>query len=317
MPAPIVVFAFNRPALLQQTLHALAHNELASESTLTIYCDGPRRQDEKKSTDAVRAIAGNAEGFASVSVVAREKNMGCAASIIAGLQQMFARHERLIIIEDDILCSPHTLGFLNDGLERYAACKTVFNIAAWSPPKKRFSVPARYEWDVYAIPRMNGWGWATWRDRFASVDWSVPGYEKFCRSTTLRAAFDAGGADMSGMLDSQMHGEIDAWDIRMDYARFSQGCVGINPVRSYTTNIGFGCGTHTTTHTNRYDNDISNAVPTKNVRWLEHIFIDEQLRQGYVASLDPSSMVKRCVKWMLRKLHLFQLACRIKKRFAA
>lgn len=317
MLAPIVVFAFNRPALLQKTLNALAQNTRASESTLTVFCDGPRHQEEKKDTDAVQEIANNVSGFSAVNVVAREKNLGCAASIIAGLQQMFAQHERLIIIEDDILCSSHTLDFLNEGLERYAQCKTVFNIAAWSPPQKIFSVPIQYEWDVYAIPRMNGWGWATWRDRFESVDWNVPGYDAFCKSSVLRNAFDAGGADMSGMLDGQMHGKMDAWDIRMDYSRFSQGCVGINPVRSYTTNIGIGCGTHTTTHTDRYDNDISCALPAKHVRWLEHIFIDEQVRSAYVASLDPSGLFRRCLKGMLKKLHLFQFACRLKKRFAA
>ena len=70
MLAPIVVFAFNRPAILQKTLNALAQNTRASESTLTVFCDGPRHQEEKKDTDAVQEIANNVSGFSAVNVVA-------------------------------------------------------------------------------------------------------------------------------------------------------------------------------------------------------------------------------------------------------
>ena len=36
--APIALFAFNRPDLLARTLTALAANELATSSALTIFC---------------------------------------------------------------------------------------------------------------------------------------------------------------------------------------------------------------------------------------------------------------------------------------
>ena len=118
--APIAVFAFNRPDLFARTLAALAANELAEQSSLTIFCDGPRHEGDEAGTRAVRDLARHATGFASLEVVERPRNMGCAASVIDGLTEMFRRHERLIVIEDDILTSPHTLRFLNEGLERHA-----------------------------------------------------------------------------------------------------------------------------------------------------------------------------------------------------
>ena len=57
MYSPIVVFAFNRPDNLRRTLAALAANKLASESDLTIFCDGPRNEQEKCKTDEVRLVA--------------------------------------------------------------------------------------------------------------------------------------------------------------------------------------------------------------------------------------------------------------------
>ena len=37
--APIIVFCYNRPWHVEQTLEALSRNELADQSTLYIYCD--------------------------------------------------------------------------------------------------------------------------------------------------------------------------------------------------------------------------------------------------------------------------------------
>ena len=40
--APIIVFAYDRPDHLRQTLAALAKNDLAPQSVLYVYCDGAR-----------------------------------------------------------------------------------------------------------------------------------------------------------------------------------------------------------------------------------------------------------------------------------
>ena len=288
MPAPIAVFAFNRPDLLRQTLDALAGNTLADRSSVTIFCDGPRHEQDVPTTRAVRTVARHTQGFAALEVVERPHNLGCAASIIDGLTCMFAEHERLIVIEDDILCSKHTLSFLNAGLERYQDTPTVWNVAAWSPPPGIFAMPEGYPYDVYAVPRFNCWGWASWRDRVLSVDWQATDFSAFAGNPWLHRAFNAGGADLTPLLFAQMRGRLNTWDILMDYARFQQGCVGINPVYAYTHNLGMGSGTHTTRHTGRFDTDIAAAVPPSNhFRWLEHIFIDQDVLAAYSEALCP------------------------------
>jgi len=293
MPAPTAVFAFNRPEHLRRTLAALAANDLAAESDLTIFCDGPRREEERVLTDEVRTAAREAKGFRSLEVVEREKNFGCADSVISGLEHMFTRHERLVVIEDDILCSPHTLRFLNAGLEKYANEPMVFNIAAWSPPPTLMPVTPAYPFDVYFVPRFNCWGWASWRDRWEIIDWDVSDYAAFARNARLRRAFNHGGNDMAPMLDSQMAGEINSWAIRMDYARFKHGRLGLNPVISYTTNIGMGSGTHTKEFTTRYDNDINKARPYP--RLPEYIFVDNDILQAYQKVYEPRPFWLRCL----------------------
>lgn len=294
MPAPIVMFAFNRPQHLQHTLTALAQNTLAKQSCLTIFCDGPRTDKEKNATDATRAVARSAAGFAALEVMEREKNMGCAASVIDGLAHMFSTCDRVIVMEDDVLCSPYTLDFLNSCLDRYEEKTTVFNISAWSPPPTLLPIPPAYPYDVYYIPRVNVWGWATWKDRWQKIDWDVPDYTLFSATPTLQKAFNTGGEDLSPMLRAQLAEKtIDSWAIRMDYARFKHGCLGLNPVRSYTTNIGFGSGTHTTTATTRWDNDIHHALPSP--RLPEHVFVDADIQRAYKAVYAPPPLHVRAI----------------------
>ena len=102
----IAIFAFNRPDLLQRTLTALVANDLANKASVTFFCDGPRHEMDEPGTQAVRELAKTVQGFATVEVVERPKNMGCAASIIDGLTEMFRLHKRLIVIEDDIVTFP-------------------------------------------------------------------------------------------------------------------------------------------------------------------------------------------------------------------
>ena len=226
-------------------------------------------------------MAKSLQGVADVEVVERPHNMGCAASIIDGLTEMFRLHERLIVIEDDIVTSPHTLRFLSEGLARYADNEKVFNIAAWTPPHIARNLPTNYPYDVYAIPRFNCWGWASWRDRFQDIDWDVRDYQEFKNSPQLRRAFNVGGEDLSPMLDEQMQGKIDAWDIRADYARFKKNMLGINPVRSYALNIGMGSGTHTTTATTYWDSDVSLTV--EHPRFMDDVSVDTRILETYLA----------------------------------
>ena len=124
---PIAIFAFNRPDLLRRTLTALLANELADTAALTIFCDGPRHEQDEPATRAVRTLAQSVQGVADVEVVERPRNMGCAASIIDGLTEMFRLHERLIVEDScDALGSSYTLD------DSTRLCGTFGDIATFS-----------------------------------------------------------------------------------------------------------------------------------------------------------------------------------------
>ncbi len=247
MPAPVVLFAFNRPDALKASLEALAANELASETPLYIRVDGPRNETDAKKVSAVREVALAAGGFLHVDVYCSEVNRGLADSVIVGIQNVLEAHESVIVLEDDLVTHPSFLSFMNAGLERYRDVTAVFSVCGYT---SRIRMPSGYGYDAYFCPRSSSWGWATWRDRWQSVDWNPT-------PASLQkqgCAFNRwGGSDCAKMLRDWMEGKNSSWAIRFCYSQFLQGKVSLFPAESLVDpSAGFnGEGAHCTSY-NRF-----------------------------------------------------------------
>jgi hypothetical protein len=82
--------------------------------------------------------------------------------------------------------------------------------------------------------------WATWKDRWESVDWEVRTYKSYRYNPYKRLKFNLGGSDMAHMLDKQMSGKINSWAIRFCYHQYVNNLLDVYPIVSKVTNIGFG-----------------------------------------------------------------------------
>ena len=237
---PVVLMAFNRPDALRRSLAALAANDLAAETDLFIRIDGPRKEAEAVKVEAVREVALDAGGFRSVEVVCSERNQGLAASVIQGVERGLEVSDSVIVLEDDLVTHPGFLRFMNAGLERYRDTPEVFSVCGYTSDVR---MPSGYGSDAYFCPRSSSWGWATWRDRWQSVDW------KPTPASLQKNAFAFnrwGGSDCAHMLRDWMEGKNSSWAIRFCYSQFLQGKVSLFPTESLVdATIGFdGDGTH-------------------------------------------------------------------------
>ena len=224
--APVVLFCYNRPEALRRTLAALAACRLAAETELYLFVDGPARGEDREKVLAVRKIAEAAEGFRSVSVQASESNRGLGPSIIAGVSAVLENHPSVIVMEDDLRVMPDFLQYMNEGLRRYQAEKGVFSVCGYSNAVK---APSGYAFDAYFCPRSSSWGWGTWQDRWASVDWQ-PTRESLRKNA---CGFNRwGGSDCAKMLRDWMAGKNKSWAIRFCYSQFLQDKVSVFPVKS-------------------------------------------------------------------------------------
>jgi len=242
--APILLFTYKRFESLKDTVHALQQNILAKESDLYIFSDGCKKDEDLEQVEKVRAFIKTITGFKKIEITEQEKNKGLANSIIDGVSSVMKFSDKVIVLEDDLYTTPNFLNFMNEALEFYAAKPKVFSVSGYSFNLGKSSGD---DDDAYFVSRGWSWGWATWKDRWDTVDWQVKDYDSFKADKRKRKEFAKGGTDLNIMLHRQVNGLIDSWAIRWFYHQYKVGGLTLYPVYSKVRNNGFDeYATHTT-----------------------------------------------------------------------
>lgn len=242
MYAPIVVFAFNRLDSLRGTIESLLANTEARESHLFVFVDGPRKEkgSEQEKVAKVQEYVKSIRGFQAIDYSFHETNQGLGPSIIEGVSKVFSKYGEAIVLEDDLIVSTNFLSYMNQGLDKYRNEPQVFSICGYS---NTVSVPTGYQADAYFCPRSSSWGWATWKDRWRSVNWELKPWNDYKKYSHLFNKW--GGSDCWGMLEGWHDGKNKSWAIRFCFAQFLQNKVSLFPIISKVSNNGFdGQGTN-------------------------------------------------------------------------
>ena len=245
--APIVVFSYNRPDHLRQTLEALAKNDLAENSVLYIFCDGAKADATAEQRERVaenRMVAHTISGFKEVHVVEREKNVGLKDNIIGAVTEIVNQYGRVITLEDDVVTSVGFLKYMNETLELYADEERVMHISAYMYPHKT-RLPETF---FYPVPYPGG-GWATWQRAWKHYNDNAK--ELFDYWQDKWEKFDIYGGDyLSRQLIRNAEGTMKTWFVKWYAVMRRIEALTLYPGRSLTNNIGFddmATNCHTTT----------------------------------------------------------------------
>jgi GT2 family glycosyltransferase len=238
--APVALFAYKRPHHLHQAIQALAASVLARHTRLYIFCDGPAQDSDSGPVEQTRRVAHSAEGFARIEVIERIHNFGLAASVIAGIDLVLKEHDRVIVLEDDLVVDPTFLDFLNQGLEMYRSDDEVISIHGFTPGTS-VSLP-----QSFFLRGADCWGWGTWRRGWAQFNPDGTELLRLIDESGEQAAFDFDGAyAYRQMLVDQVRGQVNSWAIRWYASAFLARRLTLYPSRSLVRNIGQdGSGTH-------------------------------------------------------------------------
>lgn len=253
-PIPIAIFCFNRLDHLVRTIDSLRENNLAQYSPIFIFSDAARNEVERESVDAVRSYIHTIEGFGSINIVHREFNYGLAKSIISGVTAVLRTFDSVIVLEDDMVSSPHFLTYMNEALGKYAQDDRVVCIHGYTYPCDT-ELP-----ETFFLKGADCWGWGTWRR----------GWDLFCEdgkllleqieTKNLQYEFDYDGTfRYTKMLKDQITGKNNSWAILWYASAFLQGKLCLYPGRSLIHNIGNDdSGTHSKRSTT-YDTRLSSS----------------------------------------------------------
>ena len=239
MNAPIALFVYNRPDHTQQTLVSLQKNTLAKNSHLYIFSDGPKKEKDLPKVNEVRQLLKNINGFKSVTVKERKSNWGLAKSIIEGVTEIINLHERVIVLEDDIVTAPNFLSFMNTNLKFYENESSVACISGYVYPID--GLP-----DTFFLKGADCWGWATWKRawKFFNPDGTLL-YKELKKRKLLRLFNFNHTTSYNKMLIDQINGKNDSWAIRWYASTFLNNMYCLYPGNSLVINTGMdGSGTH-------------------------------------------------------------------------
>ena len=232
---PVIIFCYNRPKHLQITLDSLKKNKGAEKTPLFIFSDEAASEKEKAAVDEVRSFIDKVDGFREVTVIKQSLNKGLSGSVIEGVSKVLQEYEGCIVLEDDLELSPLFLTFMNKALADYENDETVFSVSGYCPPIK---IPDDFPHEAFRFPRINSWGWGTWRDRWEKVDWDVKNFDYFISDHDQVKTLEQQGKDLPVMLLKQQTGKTNSWAVRFNQACFDLGMNNIYPVISLVRNRG-------------------------------------------------------------------------------
>ncbi len=285
--APIVLFVYNRPWHLKQTLTSLRQNELAQNSALYIFSDGPKSESDRKLVDEVREIIKAVDDFKTINIILRDKNLGLANSVISGVSEVIKKYEHVIVIEDDMIFSKSFLEYMNKILFFYQHDMKLFSVSGYNFP---ISIPSSYKNEIYFSPRASSWGWATWQNRWDKADWNVTDFNNFFIDRDAVRTFNLGGGDLTLMLKKQVEGKIDSWAVRWCYAHYKNKAYCAYPTKSFVMNIGTDkSGTHLK-KTTKYNVELNENSTPQNLP--KNIFVNEQILKNFQSFFKKNILQK-------------------------
>lgn len=234
---PVAIILFNRPDRIRELLQVL---RTLRPSRIFAIADGARAAhpgDIQRCRES-RALLDQVDWPCAIDRDFSETNLSCDRRIVSGLDWVFARTDRAIVLEDDILPHPTFLPWAAAMLERFGDDPTV-GIVCGRNPLGTWGAPEQDH-----IRGRNGsiWGWActsrTW--------WRVQGQD--LAGDPENSAANIARNDLDPLLHAHhclalrlfRRGELDAWDVIYLLRHCVAGLDFISSPVNLTRNTGIG-----------------------------------------------------------------------------
>ena len=207
---------------------------------LYLIADGPKDKSEEIKCQKTRdVIEGKIDWECDVKKDYSTINLGCAQRITSGLNWVFEKEKKAIILEDDTLPNKSFFKFCEELLIYYEFNFDIFHISGCNfHPQNSKNLEAYFVTSVIHI-----WGWATWADRWKNYDldmksWQTEEKETFlkrwCPNHKIRR-------ETKKMFDLHCGNKSPwTWDYQWVYTCWKNNGFGVIPSVNLVKNIGVG-----------------------------------------------------------------------------
>lgn len=232
----MLLIAFNRPALVERVLAALA---VARPPALYVAIDGPRARHPTDAgrCEAVRALVdGTLPWPCEVHRLVRTKNVGLQQAVITALDWFFTHEPMGVILEDDCVPAPDFLPFAGEVLTRWQHEPSVMHVSGVT---MRPRTDATATTSSYHFARSGHvWGWATWRRAWQCFEPTL--HEWPAVRATYRHTPDALHRALGHKFASAHAGRKWTWSRAWYWSMARQGGLSVIPAVNLIENVGDG-----------------------------------------------------------------------------
>ncbi len=273
---PIAIFAYKRPKHFNALMESLAKCDGLENCELFFYFDGLKKEEDSARVEETRRIGKSWVQRLAGKAIFRDENLGLTRSVTQGVSELCESFGRVIVFEDDLLCSPHVLSFLRAGLAQYETDERISQVSGYMYPIR---TPGQ-ENGVF-LRYISCWGWAVWQRSWKLYQSAAPGAREALASPEFRNEFDLGGSyPYSNMLQAALDGTTESWGILWQWAVYQSGGLVLYPRDSLVWNSGFdGSGSHP-----------HNPLFAKNADQWDTPFWKGSLRLPETPAVDPVVM---------------------------
>ncbi len=165
--APIAIFCFRRLKLTKKLINSLKKNKISKFSSVFFFIDYPKYENQKKDVEKLIKYIKKIKFFKNKKIIIRNKNYGIKKNILTGVEHVFNKFEKIIVLEDDLEISENFLFSMNKLLDLYQNNNEIFTITGYSPldiDSKKMMIE-----DLFSCKRPCSWGWATWNRKWNLV----------------------------------------------------------------------------------------------------------------------------------------------------
>ncbi len=140
------------------------------------------------------------------------------------MTEVLDRYQKVIVLEDDLVISPHFLQFMNEALDLYKKEDNVISITAYIYPVEG-PLP-----ETFFLRGADCWGWATWKRGWNLFQADGLALLKKLEEQKLERDFDFDGAyPYTQMLKDQISGKNNSWAVRWYASAFLAGKLTLYP----------------------------------------------------------------------------------------
>ena len=134
MPVPIILFVYNRPKHLQQTLNSLKKEKKLSK--IYFFIDGPKNDAEKNGINKINKCIDivNKVDWVKKETIIQKVNIGLKNTLLISTSHVFEKHNHnfVIFLEDDNIIQPGFYDYMSLASEKYKAKKKIFSITGYN-----------------------------------------------------------------------------------------------------------------------------------------------------------------------------------------